>query len=353
MSTCSGKMPFEFTPPRIEPLPAGIKRPLWSVMIPTYNRATYLPRTLESVLAQDPGRDQMQIEVVDDCSTIDDPEPVVRALVGDRVTITRNPRNLGLMANLNRCIERANGYLVHILHSDDYVEPTFYSVLGGLAERYPNCAFLASRAFFVDEEGVIAGVTSRVKCMEYPTRDVTAMLSTQYLQCPGVVVRRALYERCGGFIPELVYTGDWEMWIRAVHCGGGIVHPHPLASWRRSADHESGRLARSGENIRDILRVTNQLSRYSGFSAAALRDRAASQALDQYFLFVATGDVAATRANLKIYKEVVPFPVWATFGLLNRLHVLQRVGRVVEKTTRHAFMPRSKVKHYRTDLKCT
>src|SRR5207237_1950596 len=110
-----------FTPPQIMPVPAGLERPLWSVMIPTFNRMTYLRRTLESVLVQDPGREQMQIEVVDDCSTVDDPEPVVHTTTGDRVAVIRNSLNLGLMRNLNRCIERARGHLVHILHSDDYV----------------------------------------------------------------------------------------------------------------------------------------------------------------------------------------------------------------------------------------
>ena len=236
MSASSDKVLPRLTAPRIEPVPAGVERPLWSVMIPTFNRATFLRRTLESVLARDPGRDKMQVEVVDDCSTTDDPEPVVRAVAGDRVTINRNPQNLGLMRNFNRCIELSRGHLVHILHSDDYVEPAFYSVLGNLAEKHPDCAVLASRVFFVDEAEVITGVSLRANWMENPTHDVTPMLHTLYHYCPGVVVRRALYERYGGFLPRLVGCGDWEMWIRAVRCGGGVVYPHPLASWRRSAD---------------------------------------------------------------------------------------------------------------------
>ena len=39
---------------RIEPVPAGVQRPLWSVMIPTFNCNQYLETTLESVLRKIP-----------------------------------------------------------------------------------------------------------------------------------------------------------------------------------------------------------------------------------------------------------------------------------------------------------
>ena len=71
---------------RIGPVDAAFVRPVWSVMIPTYHCARYLGETLRSVLAQDPGPDAMQIEVVDDHSTQDDPERVVRE-VGPTVAI--------------------------------------------------------------------------------------------------------------------------------------------------------------------------------------------------------------------------------------------------------------------------
>src|SRR5919202_7111228 len=66
----------------VPPVETGVRRPRWSVMIPTYNCAGYLETALRGVLAQAPGPERIQIEVVDDHSTADDPEEVVRR-VGD------------------------------------------------------------------------------------------------------------------------------------------------------------------------------------------------------------------------------------------------------------------------------
>jgi glycosyltransferase involved in cell wall biosynthesis len=105
-------------------------RPFWSVMIPTYNpRADYLEETLRSVLQQDPGPAQMQIEVVDDCSNDDTASEVTRRVASGRVAFHGEPQNRGLANAWNRCIERARGEWVHILHQDDIALPGFYDRL--------------------------------------------------------------------------------------------------------------------------------------------------------------------------------------------------------------------------------
>ena len=85
-------------PPTIAPLPAGPARPFWSVMIPIYNcREDYLRETLRSVLGQDPGVADMQIEVIDNDSTIGDPEAVIREMGSERIEYHRQPINVGII----------------------------------------------------------------------------------------------------------------------------------------------------------------------------------------------------------------------------------------------------------------
>jgi glycosyltransferase involved in cell wall biosynthesis len=76
-----------------------------------------------------PGVELMQIEVVDDHSTKDDPEAVVRELAGDRVSFYRQSENVGYIKNFETCLQRSRGKLIHLLHSDDCVKDEFYCKL--------------------------------------------------------------------------------------------------------------------------------------------------------------------------------------------------------------------------------
>jgi glycosyltransferase involved in cell wall biosynthesis len=291
-----------FSIPRIEPVPEGIARPLWSVMIPTYNSEKWLRQTLESVMAQDRGPERMQIEVVDNCSTEDNPEALVRAVCGSRVAFYRQQKNEGAVTNFNACIQRSRGRLIHILHSDDYVLPGFYAEIERLAELYADVALLVTRCFFVDENGIITGVTTRVPELEKGGRSVNTLYYATSMQFPGVVIRREFYEAHGGYMPSLVHTCDREMWARAVSSEGGVISTNVLACYRESASNESAAVVRSGENVRDFLRLAEVFrKRYPGFSSRRARQIAAHMALRQARRFSALNDTESAKSNWRLW----------------------------------------------------
>src|SRR5687768_10483748 len=91
--------------PWIEAVQEGLPRPFWSVMVPVHNCPPhYLRETLESVVRQDPGPAEMQIEVIDNCSTVGDPEAIVREVGGGRIAFRRQAENVGMVQNFNDCI---------------------------------------------------------------------------------------------------------------------------------------------------------------------------------------------------------------------------------------------------------
>lgn len=90
--------------------------PTVSVVVPTYNRANRLHRSIESVLAQT--FDDLELLVVDDGST-DHTEEVVQGYDDDRITYVVHEENRGASAARNTGIERASGEYIAFLDSDD------------------------------------------------------------------------------------------------------------------------------------------------------------------------------------------------------------------------------------------
>jgi glycosyltransferase involved in cell wall biosynthesis len=235
-------------------------------MIPTYHCAGYLGQALESVLAQDPGPERMQIEVVDDGSTRDDPEAVVRGLGGGRVGFFRQPANLGHVGNFNTCLRRSRGRLVHLLHGDDAVLPGFYAAMQRAFEARPDAGAAFCRHVFMDADGRrqrVAPAEQEAGVMEAGLLHIAAR---QPFQTPAAVVRREVYERLGGFDRRLAYCGeDWEMWVRIAACFPVWYEPHPLALYRRhnlTPGSLTGRSLRTGDNLRDLRRAVGIYQAY-------------------------------------------------------------------------------------------
>lgn len=235
----------------------GTPRPLWSVMIPTYNCAAYLRETLQGVLAQDPGPNLMQIEVVDDHSTHDDPGAVVTELGTDRVGFYRQPENVGHVRNFNTCLQRSRGHLIHLLHGDDAVREDFYRTMQRPFECHPEIGAAFCRNIYIDADGYW---TSIAPLQEAESGVMNGWLERiavgQRLQPPSMVVRRDVYERLGGFDRRIrQYGEDWEMWVRIAAQYPVWYEVEPLALYRIGAESLSRRSLRTGENIQDLRRA--------------------------------------------------------------------------------------------------
>jgi glycosyltransferase involved in cell wall biosynthesis len=250
----------EFYPHRakIQPVPDGQARPLWSVMIPTYNCANYLRGTLTSVLTQDPGPELMQIEVVDDCSTEDDPKSVVEELGCGRVEFYQQPENVGYIKNFETCLQRAQGHLIHLLHGDDCIRDGFYVKMQQLFEQYPDIGAAFCRHIIMDDNGHWQRISRLEQTNPGVLTNWLERIATELpLQTPSMVVRRKVYESLGGFDRRMLSCGeDWEMWVRIAARYSVAYEPEPLACYRDRSGSLTKTSIRTGQNIRDVRTAT-------------------------------------------------------------------------------------------------
>jgi glycosyltransferase involved in cell wall biosynthesis len=252
----------EETRATIPPVAEGVARPTWSVMIPTYNCAGFLGQTLRSVLAQDPGAAEMQIEVVDDASQ-DDPARIVEELGGGRIGFHRQPRNVGHIANFRTCLERSRGHLVHLLHGDDHVLPGFYAALKRGFASDPAIGAAFCRYMLVNEAGDHVAVATPEQPEPGRLADSLARLAVeQRIVTPSIAVRRSVYEALGGFDARLACSEDWEMWVRIAARYPIWYEPQALAAYRVHANSNTGRHYRFAEELRYTAKAIEMFSPY-------------------------------------------------------------------------------------------
>lgn len=266
-------------PPVIKPVPPHTHRPQWSVMIPVYNCSVYLPQLLRSVLQQAPGPDQMQIEVVDDCSTDANVEKLVNEIGRGRVLYYRQQQNVGSLRNFETCLNRSTGMHIHLLHGDDKVMPGYYTKMDALFERFSHAKLAFCNYNFIDhddnylytnqQEGPADGVLGNFLHI------MAERCATQYVS---TAVKREMYETAGGFY-GVEYGEDWEMWSRIAKDHSVAYTPEILAEYRVHGNNISSGRFRSGQNFMDITWV---LERINTYLPPALRDSLKRKALRNY-----------------------------------------------------------------------
>jgi glycosyltransferase involved in cell wall biosynthesis len=211
--------------------------PLVSVVIPVYNGARYLNRSVSSALAQTfPSR---EILVVDDGST--DATVAIAQEFGDAIRLVRHEKNRGLPAARNTGIQASRGQFIALFDSDDWWEPEKLAEQMKLFKAAPAvdvvfCDFLSVEQ--TGGPGWFQGGTLKDLLSKglkghaagdngfvfegSVANDLVRHLS--FMHPSTVVVRRGAFDRVGLFNEEHLWFEDLEMWIRlAVKCQVGMV----------------------------------------------------------------------------------------------------------------------------------
>jgi hypothetical protein len=115
---------------------SGRGRPTVSVVMPTYQRAAYLPRAIGSLRTQT--FTDWELVVIDDGGDDETPE-LLRAAGLSRLTLHRNQRNEGLGAALNRATGLATGRYLAYLPDDDVWDPDHLARAVRLLDDDPEC----------------------------------------------------------------------------------------------------------------------------------------------------------------------------------------------------------------------
>lgn len=206
---------------------------LFSIVIPTYNRAALLNETLKSVMAQDSS--DFEVLVVDDGST--DETPAVLKSFGDKIQCL-SQKNRGPGAARNLGAEKAGGKYLAFLDSDDLFFPWSLRTYAEVIRCHQEPAFLAGkpRLFKTGEElgSVPAGTLAGNIFRDY----LTSGDEWRWWGASSFVIRRDQFLAAGGFANELINGEDADLALRLGTAPGfvQVVGPETFAYRQHGAN---------------------------------------------------------------------------------------------------------------------
>jgi len=224
--------------------------PVVSVIMPTYNRADLISRSIKSVLRQ--SRPDFELIVIDDAS-MDDTEAKVRAFQDPRIRYLRrkvnhlelyretgiedNPRNDGLKI--------ARGRYISYLDSDDLYRVDFLSEMAAFLDAHPEVGLAYANAIWHRN---LTGKKEEANCNLAVDFGPQLMRIRNPIRTPTVMHRREVVAEVGYFKPIKVrvphadasYVGieDWDYWLRVSERFEVRQHPVILAhKINETSDH--------------------------------------------------------------------------------------------------------------------
>ena len=283
--------------------------PLISVCIPVFNGSQYIRASVESVLTQT--EERFELLVVDNCST-DRTAEILAEYDDPRLRIFKNEHNLGLFGNFNRCTELARGEYIVILPHDDLMLPSLLETFSCVLSSDPNIGSAYSSYFQINSKGekikfILTDPESRVMSGDEAFRK---FIQSGPTQC--VMVRRDIFSKIGIFDPDLLLSGDLNMWCRIAGAGYKVYYDKvPQNCYRLRPSSMTQHIYRQGEYGVEIFKCYQRVFEEIPPRATLhnLRNLAAQWPLRVQFIYnvrsLADGDWKAFKRHADLFCEIV------------------------------------------------
>lgn len=241
-----------------------IKKPLISVIVPTYNSA---PDDLEAMIES--VRKQIyphwELCVADDASTDSSVREVLQAWQAKdkRIKVVYREENGHISEASNSALTVATGEYIALLDHDDILPAHALLLVARYIGMHP-----AGRLFYSDEDKLDPSGKRTAPYFKPDWNPVLAL--TQNLFSHLGVYERTLVEEAGGFRKGFEGSQDYDLALRCISIAGAecIVHiPHVLYHWRITSKSTSGGQNRKPYALNAAVRAVNEFLQHSRIMA--------------------------------------------------------------------------------------
>lgn len=185
--------------------------PIVSVIMPTWNQARFVGKSIESVLGQT--LRELELIIVNDGSTDGTRDVVAEYAKRDsRIIYLENEKNSGIPYTFNRAVETARGKYIARVDSDDaWIGSDKLARQVTFLEEHPDHVGTGGGMIVVDPEG-----KELYRYFKEETNEAihqTALVTNPIASSTGIY-RADVLRRVGGFDRELNFNEDWDFSLK-------------------------------------------------------------------------------------------------------------------------------------------
>lgn len=198
-----------------------MESPKISVVVPAYNCSKFIKQTLDSVLCQ--SLRDLEVIVVDDGST-DGTADVVKAYGDLRIRLIQQA-NQGHSSATNTGVKAARGKFIKLVDADDWLAPGHleaqWKVLDPSTDQIASCRW----GYFTEDP---TSVEPRIENVQRDFADPLEWLFCSLTKDEGMMggwmwlTPRSVWDRAGGYNPELGLNNDFDFSIRLLLASKGV-----------------------------------------------------------------------------------------------------------------------------------
>lgn len=228
---------------------------MFTIVVPLYNKAPHIEKTIKSVLSQTFQR--FELIIVNDGST-DDSFKYAQSIILDYVKRQSRAHNLeseepnlfkkiklidqqnqGVSVARNNGVKQAKYDYIAFLDADDWWEPTYLEEMKELIDKFPEAGIYGSSYYIVKNnqrrlarigvesdfnQGLINYCQVYAKTMNMPLTSITT------------IIKKTVFDIEKGFKPSLKLGEDFDLWLRVAMKYPVALLNKPLAYYNQDVD---------------------------------------------------------------------------------------------------------------------
>ena len=229
--------------------------PKISIVIPSYNKASYIEATLRSIINQ--GYPNLEV-IIQDGGSVDGTVEIIKRYAKKYPEIFRwsSKKDKGQLDAINKGLEQSSGEILTYVNADDVYKDGSLLEIGRYFQKNTSTLWMTGYGDIIDKDGkIISRFVTSYKNTLLDINKFFLLIIVNFITQPSTFLSRKAYLQFGPFTGTRNYVMEYNLWLKIGKSKMPYIIKKTLSSFRLTTGNISSTSAR------ELLKVDNEITK--------------------------------------------------------------------------------------------